>query len=595
MLVSGCTFDSSLRGVRCDQEGERSEGRLCQNGHWISQADTRLDADSPDGTVDVAQDTTPDSDADACPQGQMRCQGQCVDTQNNESHCGACGQPCNTYGAQSIALCAQGVCERTCQEGYVDLDGDWVGTDDPSVSNGCEVECAPTNNGEEICDGADNDCDGAVDEGVKTTYYLDADDDGFGVIDEERSACAPDGNFRATAAGDCDDNAASVNPGAIESCNGFDDDCDGDTDEECPCNGSESTSCYTGPQGTDGVGLCALGTKTCNGSGEWDACRNEVTPVAEVCDDGDDNDCDGLTDCEDDDCAAQSCGGGGQICHNNACCTPQSDTDFCTDRGAQCGQVSGTDNCGVQRTDVNCGGCGGGASCSGNTCHEDSNKCGDSNDNDNDGLTDCADDDCDAQSCAGGGALCYQQTCCEPEDDATLCSDAGAACGSISVTDSCGQSRSIDCGGCGGGTSCSSNSCIESNCDDGNDNDGDGDVDCFDSDCAGSPITYYFDDDDDGFGLDGDTLLACSPDGKYTATQGGDCQDSDSAIYPGAQELCDNDAVDYDCDTQPAQDDADADAWCGDPNGGGYGHANCVLDSLDNTATCCANQGGICL
>src|SRR6201999_1354612 len=32
----------------------------------------------------------------------------------------------------------------------------------------------------EVCDGLDNNCNGTVDEGVKATYYRDADGDGFG-------------------------------------------------------------------------------------------------------------------------------------------------------------------------------------------------------------------------------------------------------------------------------------------------------------------------------------------------------------------------------------------------------------------------------
>jgi len=78
-----------------------------------------------------------------------------------------------------------------------------------------------------------------------------------------------------------------------ETCNGRDDDCDGQTDEgegDDPLTGT----CYSGPPGTRGVGLCAAGTRTCD-QGQWTACDGEAVPAAEECD-GADNDCDGVTD-----------------------------------------------------------------------------------------------------------------------------------------------------------------------------------------------------------------------------------------------------------------------------------------------------------
>jgi len=85
-------------------------------------------------------------------------------------------------------------------------------------------------------------------------------------------------------------------------------------------------------------------------------------------------------------------------------------------------------------------------------------------------------------------------------------------------------------------------------CDD--DADGDGvpaTEDCDDTDAdIGGAITWYADTDNDGFGDDNDTQIACTqPDGYVN--QGGDCNDSDNTIYPGAPEIP-NDGIDQDCD-----------------------------------------------
>ncbi len=78
-----------------------------------------------------------------------------------------------------------------------------------------------------------------------------------------------------------------------------DEDCDGDANEEgaaCVCVPGTSESCYTGPLGTEGVGLCAAGTRTCNADGlGHEACTGESTPVPETCGVLEDEDCDGHT------------------------------------------------------------------------------------------------------------------------------------------------------------------------------------------------------------------------------------------------------------------------------------------------------------
>ncbi|MDI1476532.1 DNRLRE domain-containing protein [Polyangium sp. y55x31] len=66
----------------------------------------------------------------------------------------------------------------------------------------------------------------------------------------------------------------------------------------------QSTACaYTGPLGTEGVGACSAGTRTCDWTGTgWMNCAGEVTPMPERCGTPIDDDCDGLVNEEGDDC-----------------------------------------------------------------------------------------------------------------------------------------------------------------------------------------------------------------------------------------------------------------------------------------------------
>ena len=80
-----------------------------------------------------------------------------------------------------------------------------------------------------------------------------------------------------------------------EICNGSDDDCDGVVDNDGA--GPLSQACYTGPDGSQGKGICHGGTSACAsapGSNQtvWGPCLQEQAPEVEVCD-AVDNDCDG--------------------------------------------------------------------------------------------------------------------------------------------------------------------------------------------------------------------------------------------------------------------------------------------------------------
>jgi hypothetical protein len=129
----------------------------------------------------------------------------------------------------------------TATEVFTDSDGDGFGDDstlvlqcNPStglvfVGGDCDDGSAAVNPAAtEVCDGVDNDCDGDIDvdaiDGI--LVYADGDGDGYGSITEQSLACEVEEGFT-TEAGDCDDATDRIYPGAPETCDGVDRDCDG--------------------------------------------------------------------------------------------------------------------------------------------------------------------------------------------------------------------------------------------------------------------------------------------------------------------------------------------------------------------------------
>jgi hypothetical protein len=428
--------------------------------------------------------------------------------------------------------------------GYADEDGDGF-----AACEDCDDTLFAINDDAvEICDGLDNDCNGWVDDSDAdlvgaATWYGDADGDTYGGQQFTATACdAPQGYVDNS--DDCDDLNAKTYPGATETCDEADNNCDGDIDE-----GVETT--WYADTDNDGYGDSTTTTDACSvpPGYVWDATDCDDTSATtnpasyEVCD-GTDNNCDGLTD---EDSAldvstwyadSDADGYGDPATTDFDCNQPTgyvSDDTDCDDTAI--GTYPGADEY-CDGVDTDCDG----------TLDESGAL---------DATTWYADADGDGYGNASSTEIACDQSSGYTADD-TDCDDTAVASypGAAEYCDN-----------------------VDTDCD--------GTVD---EDDALDATTWYADADSDAYGDSATTDTACSQPSGFVADDT-DCDDTDGTTYPGAAETCDD--VDADCDgsfVDTGADDCHALATCTPDNTGLNHTCECASGYTgDGTSTCDAD------
>jgi len=586
--------------------------------------------DDCNGHTDDADDLGPDDCLDEgvcegviipaeCIQGEWQCDYSLIPEFENgdETLCDGMDNNCDgeTDDDFPIGLACDGTDSDLCQNGTYTCSDD---------KHGWECVNEDPADIQEACNDLDDDCDQETDEDFPVGEPCDTEDEDL--CPNGEWTCRPD-----TTGVEC---LSETIVNIEETCNGLDDDCDGETDE-----GFDVGGLCDGPDPDE----CKTGAFVCNEAGDGVVCQGDTGEgTDEVCD-GEDNDCDGDTDegftyeslglgetCN----GIGECGDGTVVCNasqDGATCStnsdgtdPQDTPEICddkdndcdqdTDEGMQYGGKPLGDSC------VAPGECGAGtvvcsptqfiATCStspNGTDPQDTDETCDDKDNDCNGETDDIDEP-DKSSCTLAGV-------CEEDLVQATCMDGDWVCNYSQVPDyealesSC-DGKDNDCDGdtddpwdvgdpcdgddsdeCKNGTwTCKADmsdvECvnevvqdIEEECGNDEDDDCDGLTDEEDADGC---VDYFKDLDQDEYGVNDDTRCLCFAGQApfYTALVGGDCLDTDASVNPGESEACND--IDDNCNDSTDEDFPDKGDPCDgdDPDLCENGTLDCTADGL---------------
>ncbi len=397
------------------------------------------------------------------------------------------------------------ICDKDL-DGYCDKNLKLVGSPKtcPNGGGDCNDAVKEINPGKaEICgDGIDNNCDGSQNDPVEpncTKFYSDIDGDGYGT-NTSKCLCVADGSFTATINGDCDDKLFAVNPAASEICDDIDNNCDGKVDEGCDKDGDkycDSSKIFVG-----NPLVCSKGKNDCNDNDP----NINAGVLVEVCDNIDDN-CDGVVD---DGCDKDK---DGYCDASYAVINPL--PKVCLNGTGDCDDLNADQNPGAKEI------CGNGID---DNCDKSQNtpnavNCKDFYyDEDGDGFGIAA----PVCLCEGAGLISAGKNGDCLDTDKTVNPNAKEICAD-GIDNNCNVTQNDE---------------NATNCKD-----------------------FYFDADGDNYGLSGLKKCLCVGESGYVGTLKGDCNDTNKLVNPGKTEVCDD--IDNNCDSKVDENcNQDGDKYC---------------------------------